>query len=84
MQDQDLLHQTVRQVMLEVMTVLWAHGQTKLHVGAVMRLLGVPDEEASRYDNEKLDIAENLSELAQIFAMQESKDIQVPAGVTIH
>ena len=51
--------------MLEIMTVLWANGQTELHVGAVMRLLGVPEEHARLHDSERIDLTENFEELAQ-------------------
>lgn len=58
MQDSDPLYQHVRQLMLEIMAVLWANGHTTLHVGAVMRLIGVPDQDAALHDDERLDIAE--------------------------
>lgn len=84
MQDTDPLYQYVRQVMLEIMAVLWVHGQTTLHVGAVMRLLGVPDHEASRHDGERLDIADNQSELMQQLRLHRFHENHVPAGTTIH
>lgn len=84
MQDTDPLYQYVRQVMLEIMAVLWAHGQTTLHVGAVMRLLGVPENEASLHDDERLDISENGSELMQQLRLYRFQQNHVPAGTTIH
>ena len=43
MQEQDPIYDYVRQVMLEVMAVLYANGQKELHVGAMMRLIGVDE-----------------------------------------
>lgn len=84
MQDTDPLYQYVRQVMLEIMAVLWANGQTTLHVGAVMRLLGVPEEAASLHDDERLDITENEQELMQMIRLHSLSSDHVPAGTTIH
>jgi hypothetical protein len=84
MQDTDPLYQYVRQVMIEIMAVLWANGQTTLHVGAVMRLLGVPEEAAKMHDDERLDIADSEQELMQALRMRSSPDNQVPSGTTIH
>ena len=84
MQDTDPLYQYIRQVMLEIMAVLWVNGQTTLHVGAMMRLLGVPEDEAKLHDDERLDLSENCAELAQHMTLQRSQDSSVPSGVTIH
>ena len=62
MQDTDPLHDYVETVMLEVMAVLWANGQTKLHVGALMRLLGVPESAAAKHDDERIEIDESFDQ----------------------
>ena len=84
MQDKDPLYQYVRQVMLEIMAVLWANGQTTLHVGAVMRLLGVPEEQAAMHDEERIDLAENFEELAQDLGINHLLKSRVPSGAIIH
>ena len=84
MQDKDPLYQYVRQVMLEIMAVLWANGQTTLHVGAMMRLLGVPDEAAQAFDQERLDLQSNLSEYLQLLGIEITDEVQAPLGATLH
>lgn len=84
MQEQDPLYEYVREFMLEVMAVLWAHGQTELHVGAVMRLLGVPEEQARLHDDDRIDLAENFEELAQTLGARQLVQRSAPAGTTIH
>lgn len=83
MQDTDPLYQSVREVMLEVMAVLYTHGQKTLHVGAVMRLLGVEESQAALHDEERIDIEENFEELAESIHMKYLQST-APAGATIH
>ena len=83
MQDTDPLYQYVREFMVEIMAILWMHGQRTLHVGAVMRLIGVPEEQAALHDEERIDLEENFEELAQSMQMK-SLRIRPPAGATIH
>lgn len=84
MDESDPIYEYVRSVMIEVMAVLWRNGQSELHVGAMMRLLGVPEEAAALHDEERLVIDENfaniVAELNKTYHMQS----QVPSGVTIH
>jgi hypothetical protein len=56
MQETDPLYEFVRTVMLEVMAVLYANGQRQLHVGAMMRLIGVDEERAAEHDGDRIDI----------------------------
>ena len=84
MQDSDPLYDYVRTVMLEVMAVLWANGQRQLHVGAMMRLLGVDEEQAALHDEERIDIDENFSEMLSDVNIQHLIQSRVPAGATIH
>jgi hypothetical protein len=84
MLEKDPLYQYVREFMLEIMAVLWANGQTELHVGAVMRLLGVPEEHARLHDDERIDLAENFEELAQSVGSTHVIQTGAPAGATIH
>ena len=83
MQDTDPLYQYVREVMVEIMAVLWTHGQKTLHVGAVMRLLGVPEDQAALHDEERIDLEENFEELAQSMHMK-YLEVHTPVGATIH
>jgi hypothetical protein len=84
MQDQDPLYQYVRQVMLEIMAVLWSNGQTQLHVGAMMRLLGVPEEAAAKHDEERIEINEHFGKIIEESNLQKLILQKIPAGATVH
>lgn len=84
MQVSDPLYENVRQVMLEIMAVLWNNGQTQLHVGAMMRLLGIPEETASQHDEERIDIDEQLARMIMESQLQKLILQKMPVGATIH
>mgnify|MGYP003338032013 CR=1 len=44
------IDQSIRMTILNLMVVLYDCGIEEIHVGAVMRLLGVPDEKAQLHD----------------------------------
>ena len=46
------IDQTVRLTILNLMLVLYDCGINEVHVGGLMRILGVPNEKASAHDNE--------------------------------
>ena len=84
MQEQDPIYDYVRQVMLEVMAVLYANGQKELHVGAMMRLIGVDEAYAREHDEERVEIDEEFERMAQDLDLQHLIQKRVPAGATIH
>lgn len=84
MPESDILSQHVRKVMMEIMAVLYANGFDSLHVGAAMRLLGVPDEAAQAFDQERLDLGANLSEYLQLLGIEITDEVQAPLGATLH
>lgn len=52
--------QAIRLTILNLCLVLYDCGITEIHVGAVMRLLGVPDEKAAAHDTERLIMDEDF------------------------
>ena len=46
--------QSIRMAILNLMVVLYDCGITEIHVGGIMRVLGVPDERASCHDDERV------------------------------
>ena len=52
MLDDAELEQEVRMLMYEVMMVLYHHGITEVHVGGLMRLLGIENDKAVAHDDE--------------------------------
>ncbi len=69
--------------MLDVMAVLYDNGIKNVHMGAMMRLLGVDDSKASEHDLEVIELDEKfgtmLSELNK-----KVEPIEIPQGTTIH
>ena len=84
MQETDPLYEYVRTVMLEVMAVLYANGQRQLHVGAMMRLIGVDEERAAMHDDDRIDIDESFAELANDVNIKYLLQSRIPDGATIH
>ena len=84
MQETDPLYEYVRVVMLEVMAVLYANGQRQLHVGAMMRLIGVDEERAAMHDDDRIDIDESFAELANDVNIKHLLQSRIPDGATIH
>jgi len=84
MQETDPLYEFVRTVMLEVMAVLYANGQRQLHVGAMMRLIGVDEERAAMHDDDRIDIDESFAELANDVNIKYLLQSRIPDGATIH
>ena len=78
----EYLHERIQTVMLEVMGVLYDNNITLVHMGAMMRLLGVPDSKAAQHDNEMLELDEKFG--AMLIELNKSTSKQVPADATIH
>ena len=60
MLDDAELDQAVRLSILNLMVVLYDCGITEVHIGGVMRILGVSDSMAQKHDNERLVLDEEF------------------------
>ena len=78
----EYLHERIQHVMLEVMGVLYGNNITLVHMGAMMRLLGVPDAKAAEHDNEMLELDEKFG--AMLLELNKSTTQEVPKDATIH
>jgi hypothetical protein len=78
----EYLHERIQTVMLEVMGVLYGNNITLIHMGAMMRLLGVPDVKAAEHDNEMLELDEKFGTM--LMELTKSIPQQVPKDATIH
>ena len=78
----EYLHERIQSVMLEVMGVLYGNNITLVHMGAMMRLLGVPDAKAAQHDNEMLELDEKFGSMLQ--QLNKSAPKEVPKDATIH
>lgn len=54
------LDQTIRLTILNLMVVLYDCGISEIHIGGIMRILGVPNEKATKHDNERLVLDEDF------------------------
>jgi hypothetical protein len=54
MLDNPELDQSIRNTILNLMLVLYNSGINEIHVGGVMRVLGIPDDVAQAHDIERL------------------------------
>jgi hypothetical protein len=60
MLDDTELDQSIRLSILNLMVVLYDCGITEIHIGGVMRILGVSDSMAQQHDNERLVLDEEF------------------------
>jgi hypothetical protein len=60
MLDNPELDQSIRLAILNLMVVLYDCGITEIHVGGVMRIMGVSDSMAQQHDNERLVLDEEF------------------------
>ena len=60
MLDDAELDQSIRLSILNLMVVLYDCGITEIHIGGVMRIMGVSDSMAQKHDNERLVLDEEF------------------------
>ena len=69
--------------MLDVMAVLYDNGIKNVHMGAMMRLLGVDDSKASEHDSEVIELDEKFGTmLAEL--NKKVEPIEIPKGTIFH
>jgi hypothetical protein len=78
----EILHERIQTIMLEVMGVLYDNNITMVHMGAMMRLLGVPDHKAAEHDNELIELDEKFGTM--LMELNKSIPQEVPKGAIIH
>ena len=72
------IDQTVRLTILNLMLVLYDCGITEIHIGGVMRILGVPDDTAQKHDDERVLLDEEFVKYV------EQLNQPRPAGQSLH
>lgn len=79
MLDDKLLTQRVHDLIMDLCLVMHGHGIKEVSVGALMRVVGVPDERANAHDGHYLELstlsAGNTTSLENLIA---------PPGTTLH
>lgn len=56
----DELDQQIRLIIMELMLVLHKHGIKEVHMGGLMRLIGVRDKLAKECDNDRIELTEDF------------------------
>ena len=82
--DPEEVGEFVRDIMFEIMTVLWSHGYTEIPAGALMRLLGVDKEHALKHDEEYIILDDNFAEVIASLDKMPKLDTTIPPDATIH
>jgi hypothetical protein len=78
MPERDPLEQAVQDFILDVCEVMYRRGYDSAPIGAIMRLVGVPESAAQKHDNEHFMLDKNFEQMIQ------SRKQPVPTGVTLH
>lgn len=82
MPDQENFEESLRSIILDICEVLYRNGFKTAHVGAIMRLIGVPEERAILHDDDYFELGQDfVDELAQ---RRGGQDLTVPPGTMIH
>lgn len=78
----DPLEQAVQDFILDVCEVMYRRGFDSAPIGAIMRLIGVPESTAEKHDNEHFVLDEDFEKT--ILTRHHSVPQQAPQGVTLH
>ena len=68
------LEQEVRVLMYELMLLLYQHGITEVHVGGMMRLLGVNNASSSAHDDEMVILDDKFAKYVREITEPRSSD----------
>jgi len=82
MSDKDPLAQAVQDFILDVCEVMYRRGYDSAPIGAIMRLVGVPESSARQHDNEHFVLDENFEKM--MLERQTPVPKRAPQGVTLH
>jgi hypothetical protein len=73
----DELDLEIKLIIMELMIVLHKHGIKEVHMGGLMRLIGVSDKLASECDQDRIelteDFARHISEMADLSSAVDSQ-----------
>ena len=68
------IEQEVRVLMYELMMVLYQHGITEVHVGGMMRLMGVNPDRAAEHDDEMVILDDKFAKYVESITEPRSSD----------
>ena len=65
MLDETTQDEFIRIATMHLMLVLYREGITKIHMGGLMRVLGVPNETAAEHDNEEVTMDDDFAKYVE-------------------
>jgi hypothetical protein len=77
----DELDQEIRLIIMELMIVLHKHGIKEVHMGGLMRLLGVKDRLAEECDQDRIELTEDFS---KYISQMVDLSLAVDSNQTVH
>ena len=80
--DPGQLHEQIRNVMLDIMAILYRNNFKRVPMGAMMRLLGVDDSVAAEHDQDVIELDEKFAEVLK--ELNTLAPIEIPQGTTFH
>lgn len=80
----DILNEdAVRDLVISICTVLYEHGITEIHVGGLMRLIGIDEDQAIEHDDELM-VLTDLEHFPKSEKNKNEINEVVPPGTTLH
>jgi hypothetical protein len=71
----DELDQEIRLIIMELMLVLHKHGIKEVHMGGLMRLLGVKEKLAAECDDDRVELTEDFGKyITQMIDLSAASD----------
>ena len=80
--DQILLEEHVQKLVASICAVVYHHGITEIHLGGLMRLVGIDEASAAAHDDEIMLLGPDIQSDDTVFG--EEIDLDIPSGTTIH
>jgi hypothetical protein len=77
----DELDQEIRLIIMELMIILHKHGIKEVHMGALMRLIGVDDKLAKECDQDRIELTEDFN---KYISQMVDLSLAVDSQQTIH
>lgn len=79
MTDDEKLDLKVKNLMFDLMLVLYSHGIKEVNIGGLMRVLGVEAEVAAEHDDESVALTKEFAKY-----VEEVRDTKRPDNETLH
>jgi serine/threonine protein phosphatase PrpC len=79
MQDDVEIDLRVKNLLFDLMLVLYSYGITEVNVGSLMRILGVSEEKACEHDDEAVELTDEFAKY-----VKEARETKRPDNTTLH